>query len=118
VDHRRTNKSVTSLKTNVLRLKEYKARLVVAPVNPKKPHAGEVSKAEVEKLAQVTGVIAPAPGVGLHAESIKLADVNMAESSYKALRTARNNAKYVGKRAKRAAEKAAKTKEQAASRKR
>jgi large subunit ribosomal protein L13e len=36
VDHRRRNKSVESLQQNVQRLKEYRSKLILFPLHPKK----------------------------------------------------------------------------------
>ena len=41
VDHRRRNKSLDSLQTNIQRLKEYRSKLIVFPRHPKKPAKDE-----------------------------------------------------------------------------
>lgn len=43
VDPRRRNKSIESLQTNAQRLKEYKAKLILFPVNEKKVKEDEIS---------------------------------------------------------------------------
>ena len=44
VDHRRRNKSVESLQTNVQRLKEYRSKLILFPVHAnKKPRKGDAT---------------------------------------------------------------------------
>merc|ERR1711992_341741 len=39
VDHRRRNKSVESLQLNTQRLKEFKSKMILFPINAKKPRA-------------------------------------------------------------------------------
>merc|ERR1712157_9283 len=49
VDHRRKNKSVESLQLNAQRLKEYKSKLILFPINAKKPRKGDSSAAELSR---------------------------------------------------------------------
>merc|ERR1712080_694331 len=51
VDHRRVNKSVESLQENTQRLKEYKSKLILFPLNSKKPRKGEATADEISKAA-------------------------------------------------------------------
>ncbi len=41
VDHRRRNRSLESLQQNVQRLKEYRSKLILFPLNSKKPWKGD-----------------------------------------------------------------------------
>merc|ERR1712151_1054347 len=50
VDHRRRNASEESLKANVQRLKEYKAKLVVFPRKAGKPKSGDSAAAESKRI--------------------------------------------------------------------
>merc|ERR1712003_414229 len=59
VDHRRKNKSVESLQLNAQRLKEYKSKLVLFPLNAKKPRKGEATAEEVSKAVQLAGEVMP-----------------------------------------------------------
>ena len=43
VDHRRKNRSLEGLQQNVQRLKEYRSKLILFPLNPKKPAKGDSS---------------------------------------------------------------------------
>ncbi|KAJ2721572.1 60S ribosomal protein L13 [Coemansia sp. Benny D115] len=57
VDYRRRNRSEESLARNVQRLKEYKAKLIVLPRNPKKRNAEDV--AAYKNAVQVSGQVVP-----------------------------------------------------------
>lgn len=67
VDHRRTNKSVESLKLNVARLAEYKSRLVVFPRKPSHFKKGDSTPAECNEATQLHGDIIskPAPAAAV-----------------------------------------------------
>ncbi|EFN87709.1 60S ribosomal protein L13 [Harpegnathos saltator] len=53
VDPRRRNKSVESLQTNVQRLKEYRAKLILFPTNGKKPKPGDATEEEGRLATQL-----------------------------------------------------------------
>ena len=60
VDLRRTNKSAESLATNVARLKEYQAKLVIFPkAKLAAPKNGEASVAEQAAATQLMGTVMP-----------------------------------------------------------
>merc|ERR1712080_115070 len=59
VDHRRVNKSVESLQENTQRLKEYKSKLILFPLNSKKPRKGEATADEISKATQLAGKVMP-----------------------------------------------------------
>ena len=97
VDHRRVNHSEESLKANVLRLQQYKSRLVVFP---KKGAQADIAKAE-----QLSGDIIPISNKIVPPKARKITDEERQGSVYTKLRIARSDARQVGRRAKRAAEK-------------
>merc|ERR1711978_439149 len=57
VDHRRRNRSIESLQTNVQRLKEYQANMILFPLNPKKPRKGDATPEEISKATQLVGTV-------------------------------------------------------------
>merc|ERR1711922_69951 len=59
VDHRRKNKSVESLQLNTQRLKEYESKLILFPVNSKKPRKGDATADEISKATQLAGEVMP-----------------------------------------------------------
>ncbi|KAJ3007048.1 60S ribosomal protein L13 [Thoreauomyces humboldtii] len=59
VDHRRKNRSVEGLESNVQRLKEYGARLIVFPKKANKPKKGDANAETVASATQLRGLIAP-----------------------------------------------------------
>nr|WGJ63370.1 ribosomal protein L13a [Anastatus japonicus] len=103
VDPRRRNKSVESLQTNAQRLKEYKAKLILFPLNEKKIKKGEATPEECKVASQVKGEIMPQ---GLHQAPAKAKARLITEdekkfNAYITLRKARADARLVGIRAKR-----------------
>merc|ERR1712221_47306 len=55
VDHRRRNKSVESLQLNTQRLKEFKSKMILFPINAKKPRKGDATAEEMSKAVQLAG---------------------------------------------------------------
>merc|ERR1712222_216522 len=53
VDHRRRNKSVESLQLNTQRLKEFKSKMILFPINAKKPRKGDATAEELSKAVQL-----------------------------------------------------------------
>ncbi|KAI6653172.1 60S ribosomal protein L13 [Oopsacas minuta] len=53
VDHRRKNRSLECLQRNVQRLKEYQGRMILFPVNKKKPKPGDSSQKECDTALQL-----------------------------------------------------------------
>ncbi|ANB15988.1 ribosomal 60S subunit protein L13A [Sugiyamaella lignohabitans] len=108
VDHRRQNRSVEGFETNVNRLKEYKAKLIVFPRKAGKPKSGDASAEEIAAAKQQLSVAAAFPiaqtTTVLSERAITEEDKNV--EAYKTLRIARSNAKYAGIREKRAKDKA------------
>eukprot|EP01094_Clydonella_sp_ATCC50884_P019440 TRINITY_DN37_c0_g1_i1.p1 TRINITY_DN37_c0_g1~~TRINITY_DN37_c0_g1_i1.p1 ORF type:complete len:223 (+),score=100.57 TRINITY_DN37_c0_g1_i1:59-727(+) len=98
VDHRRRNRSEQSLRTNVQRLKEYQARLVVFPKNVKKPKTGDASEEERNAVVQQRGTIMPITKADDAIEYRAItADDRKAERAFVTLRKARAEAKYKGR---------------------
>jgi len=54
VDHRRKNRSLEALQQNVQRLKVYRSKLILFPLNKNKPRKGESLAAELKLAKQVT----------------------------------------------------------------
>jgi len=106
VDHRRTNKSDKSFKTNVQRLKEYKSKLVLFPKKQgAKLKAGEASPEDQAKVTQAQGDVLPIRTSVSKLETVKLSTLDLNASAYTTLRKARSDARLVGIRKKRAEEK-------------
>lgn len=107
VDSRRENKSQESLDLNVQRLKDYKDKLVVFPRKASKPKKGDATKEEMAACKQLTGAIIAAPKVAPAVTFTKLTEEMKNTKCHYSLRDARNEAKLVGPRVKKAAAKKA-----------
>jgi large subunit ribosomal protein L13e len=106
VDYRRTNKSVESLQANVQRLKAYKSKLVVFPrKRSSKPKNGDAKVEETKNVVQHKGVLFPIAKPSKEVPTAKITDAMKQESVVKTLRVARADARLVGLRKKKAAEK-------------
>lgn len=111
VDPRRQNLSVESLAANVERLKAYRSRLILFPRKLGQHKKGDASKEEVSGVKNtVTRVKSSLPIVPVQYEfqEIKKSDLPtpVEGGAYRKLREARSEARLVGKREKRAKEKA------------
>lgn len=104
VDHRRSNKSTESLQLNVQRLQEYKSRLIVFPRKSKKPTKGDSSKDQLAQATQLKGDIIPLPKAGDAVTYTKLTEEMKSFAAHSTLRNARNDARMVGIREKKAKE--------------
>merc|ERR1711913_207754 len=93
VDHRRRNKSVESLQLNAQRLKEYKSKLIVFPLNSKKLRKGDA-----------TGEEMPVKPVVKRARAMALTDDLKKFQAFQTVRQARSFKRLHGIRAKRAAD--------------
>nr|AAX62455.1 ribosomal protein L13 [Lysiphlebus testaceipes] len=102
VDSRRRNKSVESIQTNAQRLKEYRAKLILFPINAKKPKKGDSTEEECKVANQIKGDVMPirrsAPA---KSKARPITEEEKKFSAYVALRQARADARLVGIRAKR-----------------
>merc|ERR1712201_11100 len=74
VDHRRRNKSVESLQLNAQRLKEYKSKLILFPLNSKKPRKGDSTPEELSKAVQLAGPLMPIQKEAKKLEVLELTD--------------------------------------------
>ncbi|KAL3351422.1 hypothetical protein AABB24_019823 [Solanum stoloniferum] len=104
VDHRRRNRSLEGLQTNVQRLKTYKAKLVIFPRHAKKVKAGDSGAEELANATQVQGSYLPIVREQPAIELVKVTDEMKSFKAYGKLRIERTNARHVGVRLKRAAE--------------
>lgn len=105
VDHRRKNRSVEGMQTNVQRLKEYKAKLIVFPRKAGKRKSGDSDEATLALAKQLSkNALFPLskPKMEITVEPIKPEDLS--KPAYASLRVERANKRYKGKRDKRAAE--------------
>merc|ERR1712137_1361632 len=67
-------KSVESLQLNTQRLKEYKSKLILFPVNSKKPRKGDSSAEELSKAVQLAGEVMPVKPVAKRARAMAVTD--------------------------------------------
>merc|ERR1712226_171550 len=98
VDHRRRNHCEESLKANVQRLKEYKAKLVVFPRKNGKPKSGDADAAELSAVEQHTGDILP---IAKESKRIRARPITADEKAFQAVKTlqaARTEARIEGVR--------------------
>lgn len=59
VDRRRKNKSLESRQRNIQRLKEYRSKLILFPINEKKIRKGESTVEECKLATQLKGPVMP-----------------------------------------------------------
>jgi large subunit ribosomal protein L13e len=116
VDKRRKNKSVESLQQNVQRLKEYRSRLILFPINRKKPKKADSTEQECRLAQQVEGDVLPIKK-GKQARAVeqprKVTEAEAKFSAFHTTRQARVNKKLAPGRAKRAKEAETEAKEKA-----
>lgn len=110
VDKRRVNRSEESVARNVARLAEYKQRLVLFPRPGAKAGTGpkHASKEEMDGAKQLKSKHIIAPAAAPQHEFVAITEDMRKFNAFAAVRVARADAKLVGKRAIRAAKKAAK----------
>ncbi|XP_030376772.1 60S ribosomal protein L13 [Scaptodrosophila lebanonensis] len=104
VDRRRKNKSLESRQRNIQRLKEYRSKLILFPLNEKKIRKGESTVEECKLATQLRGTVMP---IKNEKPVIEFREITSDEKKFKAfatLRKARTDARLVGIRAKRAKE--------------
>jgi len=111
VDPRRQNLSTESLAVNVERLKAYRARLILFPRKLGQPKKGDASKEDVSAAKNTVSSLKVAlPIVNAAAGVSEIKKSNLPEpiegGAYRKLREARSEARNLGKREKRAREKA------------
>merc|ERR1712158_358044 len=86
IDHRRRNKSVESLQLNAQRLKEYKSKLILLPLNPKKPRKGDSTPEELSKAVQLAGEVMPIKPVVKRARAMAVTDDLKAFKAFQTIR--------------------------------
>merc|ERR1739845_156753 len=104
VDHRRRNKSVESLQLNAQRLKEYKSKLILFPLNSKKPRKGDSTPEELSKAVQLAGEVMPIKPVVKRARAMELTEDLKKLQTCQTISQARSFKRLHGIRAKRAAD--------------
>merc|ERR1712228_585110 len=105
VDVRRRNKSMEAMQQNVQRLKEYKSKLILYPLNANKPRKGDSTAEEIAMAQQLMGPVMPILKVTGKSEKARaVTEEDQKYSCFVALRTERVNARYWGVRAKKAKE--------------
>ena len=104
VDHRRKNRSLESLQRNVQRLKEYQSKMILFPINSKKPRKGEASEEDMKKASQLVGEVMPVKQVVKRPRAMELTDDLKKFKAFNSLRQARAVARLWGIRAKKARE--------------
>merc|ERR1712029_1174273 len=104
VDHRRRNQSVESLQLNAQRLKEYKSKLILFPINSKKARKGDSSPEELSKAVQLAGEVMPVKPVVKRVRAMAVTDDMKGFKAFQTIRQARSFKKLAGIRAKRAAD--------------
>lgn len=115
VDYRRVNKSEEALQLNVQRLENYKSKLILFPRRADKPKKGEIADSTADKLksaeagAQNTNKhVLDRPARKVRQPAQKLTK-DLAEARvFRKIRQLKVNAKYKGRREKRAKEAAEK----------
>uniref|UniRef100_A0A7S0WUN4 60S ribosomal protein L13 n=1 Tax=Chlamydomonas leiostraca TaxID=1034604 RepID=A0A7S0WUN4_9CHLO len=104
VDHRRKNRSLESLQSNVQRLKAYRSNVVIFPRNVKKPKAFEASADAIKTADQKKGAILPITAEKPALELVKVTKDMKDVKAYGKLRVERMNARVQGMRLKKAKE--------------
>ena len=105
VDHRRRNKSVESLQLNAQRLKEYKSKMILFPINAKKPRKGDSTPEEMAKAVQLAGnVVMPVKPVVKRARAMAITEDMKKFGAFQTIRQARAYKRLHGIRAKKAAD--------------
>ena len=93
-----------SLQQNTQRLKEYKSKLILFPLNTKKPRKGDSTAEELSKAVQLAGEVMPVKPVVKRARAMALTDDLKKFQAFQTVRQARSFKRLHGIRAKRAAD--------------
>merc|ERR1712168_1135567 len=104
VDHRRRNKSIESLQLNAQRLKEYKSKLILFPLNAKKPSKGDATPEEISKAVQLAGEVMPIKPVVKRPRAMEVTEEMKNFKAFQTIRQARAFKRLHGIRAKKAAD--------------
>ena len=112
VDHRRHDPNEETLQLNVQRLESYKNKLILFPRRADKPKKGDIADSAADKRANVTQNVAKhvidKKKPKARQTPKKITKEMTAVKVFRKLRQLRINAKYLGKREKRAKDEAAK----------
>ncbi|KAF5400315.1 60S ribosomal protein L13 [Paragonimus heterotremus] len=98
VDHRRRNLSVEGLQRNVARLKAYKARLILFPLNKAKLQPLEAKADDVKNATQRKGPVLPITQRSKNLKAHKPTAKERKYTAFHAIRQHRANARLYGKR--------------------
>uniref|UniRef100_A0AC35TLU0 60S ribosomal protein L13 n=1 Tax=Rhabditophanes sp. KR3021 TaxID=114890 RepID=A0AC35TLU0_9BILA len=104
VDYRRVNKSAPGLQLNIERLKLYKSKLIVFPKKSSAPKKGDATAEEVKLAQQLVGRVLPLTKPTISVPLAKVTEELKKFEVFKHLRRVRADARYKGKREKKAAE--------------
>ena len=110
VDHRRTSTSEEQLQLNTERLNTYKSKLILFPKREGKAKKGLINDSTAEKVKaaaaanQVSGKVLPRVAAKSADEFAAITAEDKKRNAHSEARIARTNARYHGKRVKRAAD--------------
>ncbi|XP_071547950.1 large ribosomal subunit protein eL13 [Panulirus ornatus] len=104
VDYRRVNKSMESLQQNAQRLKEYKSKLILFPMNANKPKKTDSSPQELALAQQLVGDVMPYVKKAKREKARPITEKEKKYSCFNALQMERTISKTWGIRAKKAKE--------------
>ena len=85
-------------------LKEYQSKLILFPVNSKKPRKGEATEEDIKKASQLAGQVIPIKPVVKRQRAMELTDDLKNFKAFNSVRQARAVARLWGIRAKKAKE--------------
>jgi len=86
------------------RLKEYQSKLILFPVNSKKPRKGEATEEDIKKASQLAGSVIPIKPVVKRQRAMEVTDDLKNFKAFNSVRQARAVARLWGIRAKKAKE--------------
>lgn len=108
VDHRRSSTSEEQLQLNTERLNTYKSKLILFPRREGKAKKGLINDSTAEKVkaavAQVAGKVLPRVAAKSADEFAAITAADKKRNAHSEARIARTNARYLGRRTKRAEE--------------
>lgn len=114
VDHRRHDMSSQALQLNVQRLESYKSKLILFPRRADKPKKGDIADSTGDKLKNVsqntTRHVLDKPQTKVRQAPQKITKEMTSVKIYRKIRQLKVNAKYLGRREKKAKEAAEKEK--------
>ncbi len=93
-----------SLQLNAQRLKEYRSKLILFPINGKKPRKGDSSEEDLKKAQQLVGQVMPVTQDVKRPRAMELTDDLKKFKAFNTIRQARAVARLWGIRAKKARE--------------